>query len=110
MDDVPLASIFTDNAEAEKWNDYYTCPLDAKFPNQDGDEFVMALCYNKGIEDVDDFELLKELTNFKMIEQGANDEGDWIWSFDFRGASYKAVGGCDYTGWDCQSGLEITKV
>ncbi len=36
---------------------------------------------------------------------GHNDEDDWFWVGKLKnGKFFGARGGCDYTGWDCQSG------
>jgi len=41
---------------------------------------------------------------------GANDESDWYWILTVDGKTYYATGGCDYTGWDCQSSGSIQEV
>lgn len=39
------------------------------------------------------------------LSEGENDERDWIvWGQLRDGRWFKARGGCDYTGWDCQAG------
>lgn len=40
---------------------------------------------------------------------GANDEDNWYWILQMKDGSFKwAEGGCDYTGWDCQSHATIS--
>lgn len=40
---------------------------------------------------------------------GANDEDNWYWILQMKDGSFKwAEGGCDYTGWDCQSHASIS--
>ena len=42
---------------------------------------------------------------------GANDEENWYWLVtDKTGDIWYISGGCDYTGWDCQSHLNYIKV
>jgi hypothetical protein len=37
---------------------------------------------------------------------GHNDEDEWYWLGRLKdGRFFGAIGGCDFTGWDCQSGL-----
>jgi hypothetical protein len=76
--------------------------LEKRFPNQDASDFASACEYN-------DYGPAKELeiVGFQLLKQGIQDEEDWIWAVAFAGgANYLAIGGCDYTGWDCQSWLE----
>jgi len=40
---------------------------------------------------------------------GENDELSWYWILQMKDGSFSwAEGSCDYTGWDCQSGAQIT--
>lgn len=40
---------------------------------------------------------------------GENDGCDWYWLLLMKGGAFKfAQGGCDYTGWDCQSSASIS--
>lgn len=37
---------------------------------------------------------------------GHNDEDNWYWLGQLKdGSFFSAIGGCDYTGWDCQSSV-----
>ena len=39
---------------------------------------------------------------------GANDEYDWYWILQMKNGTFSwASGGCDYTGWCCQSSAQI---
>lgn len=39
--------------------------------------------------------------------EGANDEDDWHWIVRLEDGQFAYItGGCDYTGWDCQSNCE----
>lgn len=39
---------------------------------------------------------------------GHNDEDDWWWVLKIKDKGFCLFsGGCDYTGWDCQSGVEM---
>lgn len=39
---------------------------------------------------------------------GENDGYDWFWILQMKDGTFSwATGGCDYTGWDCQSSAEI---
>jgi hypothetical protein len=41
---------------------------------------------------------------------GANDEYDWHWLLQMKDGTFRyAHGGCDYTGWDCQSSAYISE-
>jgi len=40
---------------------------------------------------------------------GENDEADWYWVIKKKDGTWGlGVGGCDYTGWDCQSDFSFT--
>lgn len=47
---------------------------------------------------VDDIEIVL------AVWEGANEGDDWRWILQLKNGSYVLLeGGCDYTGWDCQS-------
>lgn len=80
--------------------------LEAQFPEQDADQFAYACEYNE----MGPTEKLG-IVLFKMNQRGERDGDDWIWRIVFEdGSAWKAVGWCDYTGWDCQSNLCWEKV
>lgn len=40
---------------------------------------------------------------------GENDEAEWYWVIALKDGTHGlGVGGCDYTGWDCQSWFKFT--
>lgn len=46
----------------------------------------------------------EDVSRIKGQSEGENDERDWIvWGELKDGRWFIAVGGCDYTGWDCQA-------
>lgn len=47
----------------------------------------------------------EDVAELAWIEDGANDEADWLIGGKLRdGRWFFIAAGCDYTGWDCQSG------
>jgi hypothetical protein len=83
---------------AWEWGD---C-IEALFPEQDGSDLAYACEYN-------DLGPLADhrLAGLLMLQQGERDEGEWVWLVTVDdGTHWLATGWCDYTGWDCQSGLE----
>lgn len=85
--------------QAEAW--------DQRFPGQCADDLAYAICYN-GCPD--GFDALA-LTGLRLTQQGERDEGEWHWEVDLSdGSTWIAVGWCDYTGWDCRSGLGWSKL
>lgn len=76
--------------------------LDRRFPNQDAHDFCIAVEYNGS-----PLTEAHEITGLVMLQQGENDRESWIWEVTFaNGQKWHAEGGCDYTGWDCQSSLD----
>lgn len=81
--------------------------LDELFPGQDAWDFAIGCSYN-------DWGPLKDegigIASLVMIAQGENDGAEWEWEVKTSdGRSWHVQGGCDYTGWDCQSGLTWTE-
>jgi hypothetical protein len=63
-----------------------------------GDDIASAFEYNS----LD--EKLGEIDVIVAEVCGENDGVDWYWILQMRDGSFaNASGGCDYTGWDCQS-------
>lgn len=80
--------------------------LDARFPNQDADQFAFACEYNEEGPTAD-----HAIISFVMEKQGEHDGGNWVWIVGLSdGSTWRYEGGCDYTGWDCQSFLEWEEV
>ena len=60
-----------------------------------------ALFYNDADLPADIVEVVLELT-------GQNDGDQWHWVVRYADGSFGYIaGGCDYTGWDCQSGVDL---
>ena len=60
---------------------------------------LRAACEYNNIDSSDLVDVLLEIT-------GENDEADWHWIVTTTSGFAYISGGCDYTGWDCQSGAE----
>lgn len=76
--------------------------LEERFPGQDGWNLSSAMEHN-GMGPLSDNNGIAELV---LLKQGARDETSWVWRVTCEdGNVWIAEGWCDYTGWDCQSGL-----
>lgn len=54
--------------------------------------------------------LIDEIDSIIAEVCGANDELDWYWVLKMKDDSFmSAQGGCDYTGWDCQSNCSVSE-
>ncbi len=52
---------------------------------------------------------LDDIARAVCVKEGANDEENWIWYVQTNDGRVAEIDGwCDYTGWDCQSGIDIT--
>ena len=60
---------------------------------------LSAACEYNNIDSSDLVDVLLEIT-------GENDEASWHWIVKTASGYAYISGGCDYTGWDCQSGAE----
>ena len=60
---------------------------------------LRSACEYNNIDSSDLVDVLLEIT-------GENDEADWHWIVTTTSGFAYISGGCDYTGWDCQSGAE----
>jgi len=79
--------------------------LDTAFPGQDASDFAIAVEYNGSPEELKDVAVVALV----CVQFGANDDEGWVWHVDFAdGSKWVVEGWCDYTGWDCQSGLDWT--
>lgn len=88
------------------WREAYTFgkQLDMQFPGQDAGDLTSAAENNGWPQGIEGGEVIKELVCW---QSGCRDEEEWVWKVRFEGkGTYIAFGGCDYTGWDCQSNLE----
>lgn len=113
MEDVPVVKL----PGGDQWEDAYEAGrlYEAAFPDQDGEDFACAMAYAVVTPD----ELKGQtITVLKLLHQGRNDEDDWVWAvaYDDPNVTYRhrqwwvLKAGCDFTGWDCQSGGEWTRV
>lgn len=51
----------------------------------------------------------QEITEILANIEGQNDGNNWIWIVALDNGKFAYLeGGCDYTGWDCQSSLDST--
>lgn len=86
---------------SEVWNDMWGWgrTLEIAFPNQETDAFATCVSYNdSGPTDT------QKIADLVCDEVGENEEADWVWTVKFGdGSTWRMTGGCDYTGWDCQS-------
>lgn len=77
-----------------------------KFDNSksgyDSDDIKYAFNYNGLSEKLDEIDVI-------VAEVcGENDGADWFWILQMKDGSFaNAQGGCDYTGWDCQSSADF---
>lgn len=88
---------------SEGWADAYKYGnlLERKFPGQQAESLCYAIEHNEAGPAAK-----QEIVNLVMEQEGGPDEQDWIWRVTFEdGTTWRAIGWCDYTGWDCQSGL-----
>lgn len=102
MSDLPKVPIVR-LPGSETWESGYLWgeALEAEFPDQDAYDFA-AGCRENDMGPAAE----KRIISLVMLKQGERDEGDWKWRVVFEdGSAWFAEGGCDYTGWDCQSDL-----
>lgn len=46
----------------------------------------------------------RDIARILAVHEGYNDEEDWRWILELKDKTFVYLrGGCDYTGWDCQS-------
>lgn len=52
---------------------------------------------------------IEDITQILAVIEGERDGPNWIWIVALSNGKFVYLeGGCDYTGWDCQSGLSST--
>lgn len=103
LSDVPVLRLRGDEDGSTEWEGYWRFgqALDELFPGQDADEFASG-CANNAWGPAGDHGIVGIL----MAEQGDRDGPDWVWLVQLdNGETYFYAGGCDYTGWDCQSDM-----
>src|SRR5512139_4101503 len=73
-----------------------------------GIDYDLAGCLEYNSQDNFDLDDIKKVL---AVVEGANDESDWHWILELdSGEYYYLRGGCDYTGWDCQSWASSVKI
>lgn len=76
--------------------------LSKSFPGAGAHDLCIAMQYN-GPGPVTATNGIADLV---MTREGERDGRSWIWEVSMEdGTDWIAEGWCDYTGWDCQSGL-----
>lgn len=97
-------------AGSEEWEGYWEFGerLDVAFPGQEGHDFASAANYNDSGPLADES---LSITGLWCAHRGYNDGDDWVWIVDLSdGSQWWMKGGCDFTGWDCQSNNEWAQV
>jgi hypothetical protein len=118
MNDVPIIPV----PGSDSWSVGYRFGeiLEKSFPGQGGSDFAMAISENE-FPPYNDKTVT--ITDLKMFIEGQNDESSWVWYVEGTfprsrndGSTYPwtikhiVVGWCDYTGWDCQSGIQWLEI
>lgn len=84
----------------------YGQALEEAFPGQGGTSLRLAMEYN----DLGPVSETNGIAGLVMTQEGERDEKDWVWRVTMQdGSVWYATGWCDYTGWDCRSGLAWKK-
>jgi hypothetical protein len=84
----------------QKWTNSYDWGafLERTFPGEEGYDLATCIAYN-----IDEL-MFANFSDVECLQIGTNDERDWHWKVTLAsGRIIVIVGGCDYTGWDCQS-------
>jgi hypothetical protein len=77
------------------------------FPDQDAHNLASGCGHNSNWGPLDED---RTITGFLLVQEGGHEGPDWIWLLTFEdGSTWFATGGCDYTGWDCQSWFQWEK-
>lgn len=104
MNDYPIITL-TATPKQNSWNDGWNIGtiLEHFFPNEDPINFAQACAYNDWGPVLKDGSL--QIEGLLMLEEGEHDGDECVWLVRASGHHFIATGGCDYTGWDCQSHL-----
>lgn len=104
MESVPFVDSFDGGpwVEAERLSNR----LEEQFPSQDAYNFTMACYYNAGALPAG-FDP-GTITSLVLVQQGEREGAYWIWrGTSGDGRDFQVWAWCDFTGWDCQSGITI---
>lgn len=103
MDDYSFVTL----PGSQRWADGYENGklLDVRFPGEDGHDLALAMEYN------DRGPLVTAgIVRLLCAKEGQRDAESWVWVMDLDdGSTWWLEGWCDYTGWDCQSGVSWVK-
>jgi hypothetical protein len=83
-----------------KWEDGYEWGafVERTFPGQEC--WDLCQCINYNIDEL----MFANFADVTCLQVGQGDESNWHWKVTLAsGRIIVIVGGCDYTGWDCQS-------
>ena len=65
------------------------------------DDYDLSACLRENPQDGFDYDAVAGVL---AVHEGANDGDDWRWVLRLKDGRYVFLqGGCDYTGWECQS-------
>lgn len=104
MNDLPIVPL----AGSEGWANAYETglALAERFPGQSVAVLAYACEYNDEGPTAE-----HAITSLVMEQQGCRGGDDWVWLVGLSdGSTWRATGGCDYTGWDCRSYLSWEQV
>jgi hypothetical protein len=103
MTDVPFVRL---PGSETYWSGYeYGTKLYERWPEAGASDFAYAVEYNGWEPEC------KDITDLVMEHEGERDEDSWTWRVTLAdGTVWKVEGWCDYTGWDCQSGISWEQV
>lgn len=114
LNDYPIIRLPGSDRRWESGHDWGE-ELEKRWPNAGGWDFAQACSYNPWTPGEDGPDLSVGITDLKLLREGENDGRSWIWLVKVASAhdpterysdrEWVLVGGCDYTGWDCRSGI-----
>jgi hypothetical protein len=82
------------------WGYEYGQALDKAFPDQEAEDFGSCIAHN----DIGPLTETNNVVGLVCEQVGERDGENWIWLVTLEdGTHWRLEGGCDYTGWDCQS-------
>ena len=107
--DYPLVRLPGD----ERWHRGYKWAelLYERWPDECAWDFASAVSENVFESDPLWNTLHSGVASLKCEQEGENDGEHWVWLASFGdGTTWRITGWCDYTGWDCQSGIDAEQV
>lgn len=74
--------------------------------SNDGDDLYYCLDHNTPLNFKEE-----DITHIVAEVPGHNDEATWWWVLRLSGGKHVLLSaGCDYTGWDCRSGIDFEQI